>query len=371
MRLSRNIDLLCMNIINKIKKAGLVGRGGACFPVADKWEMVKKAKGDKKYVVCNASEGEPGVKKDGYILEHFAERLIGGIKIAIDFLGAKKGYIYINHKYYKKFNKSFKKIIISPPFSSSKGEGVNGLPIEFFIKPIDSGYIGGEETSILNAIEGKRVEPRLRPPFPPTNGLWDCPTLINNVETFYDVSLVDKGEFRNKRFYTLGGDCLHEGVYELSDNYTIEKILKETGNWPKFPFFVQVGGDASGEVLGEKQLKQQVSGAGSITVYSIIKHKPKDLIKNWLDFFLNETCGQCTPCREGIYRLLEIIQSPDPDWKLFSDLLNNLEETSFCGLGCVAPIPIRSYIQNVLSKLPENEINLGKSGKKVICECFK
>ncbi|MDD5072100.1 MAG: NADH-ubiquinone oxidoreductase-F iron-sulfur binding region domain-containing protein, partial [Patescibacteria group bacterium] len=309
-----------MNILNKIKRAGLVGRGGACFPTADKWEMVKKAKGTKKYIVCNASEGEPGVAKDSYILENFPEKAIAGIKIAIDFLKAEKAYIYINHDYYKRFGKSLAEIV--------KAE-----PIEFFIKPIASGYIGGEESSILNAIENKRIEPRLRPPFPTTSGLMSCPTLINNVETFYDVSLVAANNYKKERFYTISGDCLWTGVFSFPLNWTIEKILKETENYPKFPFFVQTGGEASGEVLGSGQLKRPAGGAGSITVYSALKHKPENLIRSWLDFFLAESCGKCTPCREGVYRLREMMDLPKPDWRLFADLLNNLEETSFCGLG--------------------------------------
>lgn len=332
-----------MDILSKIKKAGLVGRGGAGFPTATKWEMVKRAvltsstrDRSKKYVICNASEGEPGVLKDGYILEHFPEKVIDGMKIAINFLLAGKGYIYINNKYYKKFAKNLEKII-------------NGAPIELFIKPLNSGYIGGEETSILNAIEGKRVEPRLRPPFPTESGLWGYPTLINNVETFYNVSLVASDSYKNTRFYTVNGDCKNEGVYELPDNYTIAHVLKETKNYPNFPFFIQVGGEASGEVLNSRQLSRPVSGAGSIMVYSLTKNSPKKVIKNWLDFFINESCGQCTPCREGVYRLNEIIIADKIDWQLFSELLNNLSEAAFCGLGNVVPIPIKSFIKNVVS----------------------
>jgi len=347
-----------MDILNKIRKAGLVGRGGAGFPTADKWEAVKKAKGANKYVVCNASEGEPGVAKDSYILENFSKEVVDGMKKAIDFLGAEKAYIYINHNYYKKFNKNLAKII---------GKAL----IEFFIKPIDSGYIGGEESSILNAIEGRRVEPRLRPPFPTTSGLWGCPTLINNVETFYNVSLVMSNRCKKERFYTISGDCLWTGVFSFPQSWTIEKILKETKNYPKFPFFIQVGGEGSGEVLDSSQLRRPASGAGSITVYSVLKHKPENLIKGWLDFFLNESCGKCTPCREGVYRLREIMDLPNSDWRLFVDLLNNLEEISFCGLGCVVPIPIKSYVNNVLAKMPGNKINFKGLDKKIIGECFK
>ena len=339
-----------MNILNKIRKANLVGRGGGSFPTAVKWEMVREAAGDKKYVICNASEGEPGVKKDGYILKNFGKKVIDGIKIAIDFLATAshpnplprgegvRGYIYINHKYYEKFGGKLKQIIAND----------KKYKIELFIKPINSGYIGGEETSILNAIEGKKVEPRLRPPFPTTNGLWECPTLINNVETFYNVSLVADDKFKKNRFYTISGDCLNGGVYELSENLTIEKILKETSNYPKFDFFVQIGGDASGEVLNSEQLNKSASGAGSITIYNAKKYKPEKMIRKWVNFFVNESCGQCTPCREGVYRLNEIINSSDINWKLLEELLNNLDEASFCGLGSVVPVPIRSYRKNVL-----------------------
>ncbi len=338
-----------MSILNKIKKANLVGRGGGCFPTVLKWEMVRKATGERKYVICNASEGEPGVKKDGYILENFGEKMIDGMKIAMDFLLADniksrksksdvKSYIFINHKYYKKLGGKLNKIIASN----------KKYRIELFIKPSGSGYIGGEETSILNAIEGKRIEPRLRPPFPTTNGLWDRPTLINNVETFYNVSLVARDEFKENRFYTVSGDCLNSGVYELPDDWTVEKILKETGNYPKFDFFVQVGGDASGEVLNNKQLNKPASGAGSITIYNAKKYKPEEMLKKWIGFFVNESCGQCTPCREGVYRLNEIINSDNLDWRLIEELLNNLDEASFCGLGSVVPVPIRLYRKNVL-----------------------
>ena len=338
-----------MKILNEIKKANLVGRGGGNFSTALKWEMVKKATGNKKYVICNASEGEPGVKKDGYILENFGERVIDGMRIAMDFLSFEDtknkqnkydimGYIYINHKYHKKFGEKLNKIIADE----------KKYKIKLFVKPAGSGYIGGEETSILNALEGKRVEPRRRPPFPTTNGLWDCPTLINNVETFYNVSLTAAGEYKRNRFYTLGGDCLFAGIYELPDDWTIEKILKETNNYPKFDFFVQVGGDASGEVLNSKLLNKIASGAGSITIYNAKKYKPEEMIGKWVSFFLNESCGQCTPCREGVYRLGEVINSPEINWELLEELLNNLSETSFCGLGSVVPVPIRSYRRNVL-----------------------
>jgi NADH:ubiquinone oxidoreductase subunit F (NADH-binding) len=346
-----------MNIVNKIKKYALVGRGGACFPVAIKWEAVKKAAGEKKYVVCNATEGEPGVKKDLFILENYPEKVVAGIKLAMDFIEASEGIIYLNYQYDKKVGKKLE-------------AAIGDLPISVFLKPVEAGYIGGEETALLNAIEGKRVEPRLRPPYPTEVGLWGCPTLVNNVETFYNVSLADSDDYAGKRFYTVSGDCLNEGVYNLPDNFTIEKILKETDNYPKFPFFVQIGGDASGEVLNSKQLKRQVSGAASITVYSIKKYSFEKIMKKWLEFSANESCGQCTPCREGTYRLLEIINSDKKDWQLFSELLSNLKDSAFCSLGCAVPTPIKSFIKNVMPQIPGRQLKLKDQDASNICRCF-
>lgn len=342
-------------IVEKIKKVNLLGRGGAAFPVATKWEMVKNATGVKKFVVCNASEGEPGIKKDEYVFTHHMDRLVDGIKIAMHYLAANRGYIYINQDYYKRFNLRLREII-------------GDYPIEIFMKPHSAGYVGGVETTALNVIEGKRAEPRLRPPFPTTNGLWDCPTLINNVETFYAVSLIDDGAYKNKRFYTINGDCLWHGVYEYSEEWSIEQILKETKNYPNFPFFVQVGGDASGEVLNQSQLDARVSGAGSITVFSLDKHKPMDIMRNWISFFARESCGQCTPCREGTYRLREIFESPKINWSVVDDILCALSDSSLCGLGGAVPVPCRSYIKNVLSLMIENKNPLAKGIDPEICK---
>jgi len=345
-------------ILEKLKKSGLTGRGGACFPVWLKWKTVKDAPAEKKFVVANASEGEPGVNKDGYLLKNYPERVVDGLKIAINFLDAERGFIYINRKYYIESAAILRKII-------------GDFPIEVFLKPEKGGYVGGEESSILNAIEGRRIEPRLRPPFPVEHGLWGYPTLVNNVETFYDASLIAAGIYAKKRFFSIYGDCSHDGVYECPENWTIEKILKETKNYPNFDFFVQTGGGAAGEVLNQNQLKRRPAGAGSILVYSLHKHQPIKLITKWVNFFVRESCGKCTPCREGISRMKEIVDSTNPAWGLFSDLLDNLSESAFCGLGCALPVPIKSYVKNVLPLLPLKNIKIGKISAKSFCECFR
>jgi NADH:ubiquinone oxidoreductase subunit F (NADH-binding) len=332
------------DIIVKLKKSKLLGRGGAAFPVGIKWEMVKKAEGEVKYVICNASEGEPGVKKDYAILKHYPERVVYGMIVAMKYLKSKKGIIYLNPDYYGLFSKKLKEII-------------GDFPIQIYKKPKIAGYVGGVDTTLINVLENKRIEPRLKPPYPTTKGLFNCPTLINNVETFYCVSLIHDNKYDNKRFYTIHGSSLHSGVYELPIDWTIEKILVETRNYPLYDFFVQVGGDSSGEVLNKNQLKKQVSGSGSIKVYNLERHKPIKQMKKWIKFFSKESCGQCTTCREGTYRLKEIIYSKNPDWGLFIDLINSLDKTSFCGLGSAVPIPIKSYLKNILPILPKKRLN--------------
>jgi len=325
-----------MTIIQKIKQAKLCGRGGASFPTADKWQMVKDAKAERKFIVCNASEGEPGIKKDFFLLENRPEIVIGGIRIALEFLQAEKAYLYLNPEYFKLLASKLKNII-------------GTYPIEVFAKAHDAGYVGGEESSALNHIENRRVEPRLKPPFPPVSGLWGCPTLINNVETFYAVYLINEDSYKNTRFYTVGGDCVYDGVYELADGLSIAEVLHQSNNYPDFPFFVQVGGDMSGQVLNSSQLDAVVNGSASVTIHSLLKHNPMKLMRAWAEFYCRESCGQCVPCREGTYRLREELTKNNLDWDLVLRLLDDLEESSFCGLGLSVKTPFKSYFDNVYS----------------------
>lgn len=358
-----------MSILEKIKEANLLGRGGAAFPVALKWEAVYQAlrrpEGEychveddqvichrkikvprgflrKGYVVVNAAEGEPGIRKDGYILANYPTKVIDGIRLALEYTKAEKAYIYINHLYFDESGKRLNSIIKKMSLKDK---------IALFVKPVDGGYIAGEESSILNIIEGRRAEPRLKPPYPTQSGLWGQPTLVNNVETFYNVSLVSEGKYLGDRFYTINGQVKHRGVYVLSENLTITEVLKQTNNFPDFKFFVVVGGDVSGEVLYMNQLNKVVSGAGSITVFDMKTHSPEKLLSYWFKFYANHSCGQCTPCREGAYRLKEILESNKKlDYKNFAPLLDNLSASSFCALGSSLPQPVKTYFKNVWPK---------------------
>jgi len=332
-----------MNIIDKIKQAGLIGRGGAGFPTHLKWQAVKDAHSKIKYLVINGAEGEPGVYKDKYILVNHLDELAQGVKLAADCISITKIYFYLNPKYFDEYKKNIT--------SSFNKVGLKGK-FELFKKPSKAGYIGGEESTILNIIEGEILEPRLKPPFPTECGLWGQPTLINNIETLYNVSLVNKGKYKNNRFYSVNVNFKNKGVYELSSELTIAEVLKKTGNYPEYKFFVQVGGDAAGEVLNDKQLDQKVSGAGSITIFDFKKHNPEKLVKFWFDFFADNSCGQCTPCREGTYRLREMFNETKSVAKLLnnnklSEIIENLNLTPFCALGSSIPMAISSYLKNV------------------------
>lgn len=326
-------------LIQKIKEAKLVGRGGAEFSTALKWEMVKKAKGSPKYVVCNASEGELGVFKDFYILKNHTAEVVKGMVLAMDYLGTKQAYFNLNRRYYTRLLRQLDKAL--KPYEK-KG-------YIFKIYEEDPSYIGGEETALLNAIEKKRVEPRRKPPYPVEAGLFGKPTLINNVETFFNVTKAEEGTFEPKRFYSLSGHLKHSGVFYLPDYWTIHQVLEATKNLPKSDFFVQVGGSASGLVFNQQQtLDQKVGGAGSLQVYKGTT-KPRDLLLHWFKFYAHESCGKCTPCREGSYQLYELLKNNKTvPWKKMMEIVETMGKTSFCALGKSILIPVKSYRKNVL-----------------------
>ena len=320
-------------IIEKLKESGLKGRGGGGFPVGLKWELAKKAKGKTKYVICNASEGEPNVFKDGYILRNHLHEVIDGISLAMKTISAEAGYIYINSSYYKEMKESLESTI-----------GKRNIII--FEKK--ARYIGGEETAICESIEGKRTEPRKKPPFLTDYGLFGCPTLMNNVETFYYISKVAEDKYDKKRFYSVNGDVANPGVYEFPENMTIFEVLKKTGNYPAFDFFAQIGGGASGEIMIMEELNRPVTGAGSITIYNKKKTNLFALMERWAEFFHHGNCDKCAPCREGAYRLYEMVKTKKLDYDVLDELFLSLRESSFCALGRGIPLPFISLIEKVI-----------------------
>ena len=328
-------------LLQKIKKSGLVGRGGAGFPTYKKWEMTRATPDDRKFVICNACEGEIGVFKDLYILENYPEKVMDGIILTLDFLDTKDAYLYFNSSYWKQVKSKFVPLITK----------YEVLGYKITVHEEEPSYIGGEETTLLNSIEGHRIEPRLKPPLPSLVGLHEHATLIQNVETFYDISLINENEYKKERFYSLSGKIKHPGVFCLSDKLSIEDILKKTGNVPSFDYFVQIGGSASGLVLNKDQLKShKMIGAGSIEIYPT-STSPRSMFYKWFTFYYNENCGKCTPCREGTYQLCRIIKEErETNIKSILEIVDLMEAASFCGLGKSISVPVKSYIKNVLKK---------------------
>ena len=333
------------DLIEALKKANIIGRGGAGYPAWKKWTTVRDATRTPKYVICNASEREPDTHKDFHILKNYPEKVFRGMELAIDTIGGTDGIFNLNGDYYKELKASLDVLI-----EEAKNCGYN-----YKIKVFEEApsYIGGEETALLNAMEGKRCEPRLKPPFPTDKGLFGCPTLIHNVETLYDIAKVAEGTYDGDRFYTISGEVSNPGVFRLDADIPILDILHQTDNVPSEDYFVQAGGGGSGIVLNSRQIETEpVHGSGAIIVHSA-DESPKKLILRWVSFFTQESCGKCTPCREGTYQLLQLLKEKKRKtipWKEMEPILDVLEKSSFCALGRSVPVPIRSYLKNVLQQ---------------------
>ncbi|MFA6307973.1 MAG: NADH-ubiquinone oxidoreductase-F iron-sulfur binding region domain-containing protein [Patescibacteria group bacterium] len=322
------------NIISKLKTADLRGRGGADFPTYLKWQIMADTVSSQKYIVANGSEGEPNVLKDGYILKNYPELLVEGLKIALDTFKGSRAFIFLRRDYYKKYKKKLEKLIGKMPITVFREHG---------------GYLSGEETVLCEEIEKNLpARPRTRPPFPGQAGVYGLPTLINNVETFYYVAKIARGEYKKTRLYSITGKVPYKGVFELPVNMAIKQILAETKNTPEFDYFVQIGGGASGDVLLSSETNKLVNGSGAIVVYDKEQTDPWVLMHTWIDFFMRENCDKCTPCREGTYRILEMIRDRKFDKKILEDLFFVLENTSYCALGRSIPLPFRSAIKKLL-----------------------
>ncbi len=315
-----------------LERSGLKGRGGAGFPTHLKLKFTKDAQGDEKYLICNFDEGEPGTFKDKFIVNHNVENLIEGIAIAAFIIGAKKSYIYLRGEYpylVPKLKKAIKHAKQNIVIASGAGA-----------------YICGEETAIMESIEGNRGEPRLKPPYPAQVGLYGKPTCINNVETLANIPLIFAKKWNSKlRLFSLSGSLKKPGVYELEERKTFKDLI-QLGK-PKERIKALLFGASGGlvpykdkEVLTNENLKKFNVGLGSCTVIAVGESVsiPK-LCKNVAEFFVHESCGKCTPCREGTTRVLEILNKKhilEQDLKLLEELSDYMTKTAFCPLGQTA-----------------------------------
>jgi len=362
-------------VIAEIQKSGLRGRGGAGFPTGTKWSFVSKAPGSQKYVVCNADESEPGTFKDRVILEGDPHSVIEAMTIAAYAVGASEGYFYVRGEYSLAQERLHAAILQAREFGFL-GKNIFETDFNFDIH-IHSGagaYICGEETALLESIEGKRGIPRTRPPFPTTSGLWGKPTLINNVETLANVPpILRNGSAWYRQFgtpnspgtkvYTILGNVNVTGVIEVPMGITLREVIaiyakgmKNGGNFK----LAQTGGSSGSVIPATLQdspmdydsfSKAGVSmGSGALLVCNedtcVV-----DLAKVLLNFFRNESCGKCNPCRIGTQRAYEILsdiangQGTLADLDILSDLSENLVQMSNCGLGQTAGTPIHDVLK--------------------------
>ena len=356
---SRDID----GLVRKLKDADLRGMGGAGFPTGLKWDLVRKEPANPKYVVCNADESEPGTFKDRVILEELPHLMIEGIILGALSIGAHQGWIYIRHEYGKEC-KAVRRAIQEAYAAGVLGDSVCGSEFAFdldvFVSP--GGYILGEETALLEALEGKRGEPRNKPPYPGSVGLHGKPTLMNNVETLALIPHVLQTGKLGWKFFSVSGDVEEPGVHEVpAGNTSLRDLMDLCGgvrDGKELLAFLPGGAstefltaDDQDVVMDWKPLQEAGSalGAGSIVIVGEGADM-LELAKNLTAFFRNESCGKCVPCRIGTDKAVEMIAGrKERDLALIPELHETLLETSICGLGQAALNPILS----VLKRFPD------------------
>ncbi len=353
-------------IIVEISDSNLKGRGGAGFPTGLKWKFTSGPACDNKYVVCNADEGEPGTFKDRAILDECPDLVFEGMTIAGRAIGTKKGLLYLRGEY-SYLRQKLEDVLAGRRKKNLLGEGIlktKGFDFDIEIRMGAGAYICGEETGLIESLEGCRGEPRNRPPFPVDTGYMGCPTAVNNVETLVWAALVMANgaawfkksgteKSAGPKIMSISGDCEKPGVYEFPMGVTIEQILKEVG--AKDTKAVQVGG-ASGRCVGEVEFKRKIAFEDIATGGSIIIFgKDRDMLdvaENFLEFFVEESCGQCTPCREGNRKLLEgvrMLKEGRCSMKYLKELLSlgeTMQLASKCGLGQSSPNAFISIVEN-------------------------
>ena len=371
-------------ICDKIEKSGLRGRGGGGFPTGRKWKFAAGEKADQKYLICNADEGDPGAFMDRAVIEGDPHRLLEGMAIAAYGIGASIAYIYIRAEYPLAIER-LKVALDQAKEYGLLGENIfdSGFDFQIKIKMGAGAFVCGEETALIHSIEGKRGMPRPRPPFPAVSGLFGKPTIINNVETFSNVSsIIEKGEdwfasvgtetSKGTKVFALSGNVNLTGLVEIPMGTTVRDIIFNVAdgipNNKKFKS-VQIGGP-SGGCITEENLDIQIDyesltkvgammGSGGLVVMDEDTCMV-DVAKFFMDFIQRESCGKCIPCREGTKRMLEILESitskPINDERnealvrfkgilQLEKLSKVIRETSLCGLGQTAPNPVMSTLK--------------------------
>ncbi|MDD5109463.1 MAG: NADH-quinone oxidoreductase subunit NuoF [Candidatus Omnitrophica bacterium] len=383
-------------VVDQIKKSGLRGRGGAGFPTGIKWELTAKEKNDEKFVICNADEGDPGAFMDRSAIEGDPHTIVEGMAVAGYAIRAQKGIVYIRAEYPLAV-KRIKKAIADARKEGFLGKNILGTGFYFDIEVrLGAGaFVCGEETALMLSIEGHRGMPRPRPPFPSVSGLFNKPTLINNVETLANIPVIilDGAEWfsslgteksKGTKVFALAGKIKNTGLVEVPMGTTLREIIYDIGGGiPQDKKFkaVQTGGPSGGclseEYLDTKIDYESLAAAGSIMGSGGMIVIDEDscmvnIAKFFLEFTQNESCGKCTPCREGTKRMLEILtritegKGKDEDIDKLLRLGNMIKKASLCGLGQSAPNPVISTIKNFRAEYEEHVRN--KKCRAGVCQ---
>lgn len=369
--LKRALEMKRSDIIGEISKSRMRGRGGAGFPTGTKWNLAAAAISPKKFVVCNADEGEPGTFKDRVILQDYADLVFDGMTIAGKAIGSTEGIVYLRGEY-TYLRPHLDAVLEKRREAGLLGNNINGSDNFHFDIRIQMGsgaYVCGEETALIESLEGFRGEPRNRPPYPVDTGFHKNPTIVNNVETFAWAAciLAKDADWFNQvgtdkstgyKLFSVSGDVERPGVYEFPMGITIDEVLKEVGGTDAKA--VQIGG-ASGHCVPASEFKRTVAYEDVSTGGSVIVFGPeRDLLevaRNFLEFFVEESCGQCTPCRIGNVKLLEgveMLQAGTCSMTYLKELIalgETMQIASKCGLGQSSPNAFLSIINNFKEEL--------------------
>lgn len=374
------------DVVELISASGLAGRGGAGFPTGRKWKAVADADGAPKSIVCNADEGEPGCFKDRALMDYDPHGVIEGMIAAAYATGATRGFIYLRYEYPETF-RILERALGEAEEAGLLGEDVLGTGLDFRIhlRRGAGAYICGEETSLLNSLEGRHPFPRNRPPFPVTHGFEDLPTVVNNVETLASVGPILRhgaewyrglglGDLAGTKVISLSGDIRRPGNYEVPMGLPLETLLHEWAGGPGEGRIVQavtmaglsggfLAGDDLGVTLDEPAIRQAGSflGAGGIMVFD----DTRDMVRvahDAMEFFREESCGKCFPCRIGTQRLVERLSDGGPEeleaWvDEVTDLGETMKQTSACGLGMAAPLVTQSLLEYFPDQVSRHVLN--------------
>ena len=352
-----------------VKDAGLRGRGGAYFPVGAKWETARNTRADQKFLLVNAEEGEPGIYKDRHLMEGDPHRVLEGVLIAALGIGATNVYIFVNGE----AKLSQERLLAA--VERARQSGALHVPVE--VRLGGGGYVLGEETALINAIHGLRAEPLARPPFPAVSGLESSPTVINNVESLTnlpDIVLNGAEWFRSvgtagnpgTKLVSLAGAVHHPGLYEVPLGTSLREIIDVYGQGTTAEIGALLVGGPSGSILPPSLLDtpfdvptlQEVGGvlgAGGIVPLPV-DQCPVHAVRETVAYNQRESCGKCTPCREGTVRLLNVFDDLSHDsLETINELNDILAFASLCGLGQMTPNPVRALLRHFPEVVREHQ----------------